>query len=387
MAIIPDLSEILPLLKEIAKPYELGIQLKIDVAELDTIVINHRGDIGRQKAEVIKYWQRNSPDPSWTALAKAVERMGGHAGLVRRLLREQTSLKSHYLDASICRSRLPSFDVEADVSNYASISVTSSLGICLERCENRNVLLLGKMGHGKSTLGNKILSYDGCFKINNQKRSQTRDGSATLWSASQHKNYEVVLYDHDGLLEGDSSINTLSSKLPRDLNLVIFVLKCGRSFDEDEREILKSVVSEWHISRISALVLTHCEHISEEEREEMIKQFKKKNPSVAELLGKGVLAVGFPDNSHIQLGSELSKSVEDDKKKVRRLIYSCDQKVNIPKTEKALQRQWRRVRESFSGSLHHGEDFVPQWQQSIESSYYFQHLQNESRRTSRCTIL
>jgi hypothetical protein len=37
----------------------------------------------------------------------------------------------------------------------------------------------------------------------------------------------------------------------------------------------------------------HCE----EERGEMIKQFKKDHPSITELMGKGILAIGFPDSS------------------------------------------------------------------------------------------
>ena len=57
----------------------------------------------------------------------------------------------------------------------------------------------------RSILGNRILNYDGCFRVNNRKCPQTRDGSATLWSTSRNKNYEVTVYDHDGLLEGSSS--------------------------------------------------------------------------------------------------------------------------------------------------------------------------------------
>ena len=77
-----DLADVLAALTEVTKPYELGIQLKIDLAELDTIEKDYPRDIGRQKTEVIKYWLRNSQDTLWTTLANAVERMGGHAKLV-----------------------------------------------------------------------------------------------------------------------------------------------------------------------------------------------------------------------------------------------------------------------------------------------------------------
>ena len=61
----------------------------------------------------------------------------------------------------------------------------------------------------------------------------------------------------------------------------------------------------------------------------MIEQLKKDHPSVAEIMGKGILAVGFPDNLHIQQGSQLSQSVENDKVNLRQLIYLCDKRVTI----------------------------------------------------------
>lgn len=66
---------------------------------------------------------------------------------------------------------------------------------------------------------------------------------------------------------------------------------------------MKTAMSKWKISQI--LVLAHCECLSEVEREKIIKQFKEDHPTIAELMGKGVLAVGFPDNSRVQPGSQL----------------------------------------------------------------------------------
>ena len=378
---VSDLADVLAALTEVAEPYHLGIQLKIDLVELDTIEKNHPGNITRQKTEVIKYWLRNSPDASWTTLANAVERTGGHAGLVKRLrnnckeqrsegemettlasactvfeelLREiQRVISIHYKNSddddkpfehyiAVPENRYQSLKSEVSwCSPHLEASVEditgppgpervklSSVGICREICEDRNVLLLGKMGHGKSTLGNKILNYDGCFKINNRKCPQMCQGSALLRSVSQHKSYEVKVYDHDGLFEGAISVEDVFSENPIDMNLVIFILKQGCSFDVFEREILEAIITKQKINRISVLVLTHCDDLSEEEREEMIEKFKRDHPSVAELMGKGILAVGLPDSSHIQPGSELSQRVDDDKKKLRQLIYSCDKIVS-----------------------------------------------------------
>ena len=164
---------------------------------------------------------------------------------------------------------------------------TTSRARSLDTCVPRTILLFGKMGHGKSTLGNRILNSDGWFKINDQQYPQTSLGSSMLNSVSKLKDYKIKVYDHSGLFEGASSIDELSSEK---LNLVIFVLKRGYDFDESEVTMLKSVMSELQISGISSLILTHCEHLSAEEREEMIEQFKKDHPSIAELMGKGILS-------------------------------------------------------------------------------------------------
>ena len=306
-----DLAEVLTVIEEITRPYQLGIQLKIDSSTLKTIEKNHHGDIGRQKVEVIDYWLRTSPDASRTTLANAVKGMGGHDRLAKSLASREINKKE--------RLRL--------LIGYLILS--------LDRSVPRNILLLGKMGHGKSTLGNTILNADGLFKINDQRCPQTSQGSSVIKSQRQHKCYKIEVYDHSGLFEGASSINNLSSAVPKQLNVVIFVLKYGHHFDEREVAILKSVVSKWKISRISALVLTHCDHLSKERRK-MIKQFKKDHPSIAELMGKGILAVGFPDNSHIQSESQLSQWVED-KANLRQLIYSCGELVNL---DTHNQRRW-----------------------------------------------
>ena len=281
--------------------------MKLNLAKLDTIESNHPGDIDRQKTEVIKHWLRNSPDASWTTLANAVEKLGGHDNLVLTL-RD--------------KDRRYSFSV------YIPRNV--STGVFLEACEERRILISGKMKHGKSTLGNKILNYDASFAINNLKYPLTDEGLSALKSVSQCKDYMINVYDHDGLFEGASSIDTLPSEFSGKLNLALFVLKRGCSFNEKELKILKEVVNKWKISQTSALVLTYCEVLSEEEREKVIEQFKKDHPSVAELMGKGILATGFPDSSHIQPGSQLSQNVEEDKAKLRQLIYSCHDSVTIP---------------------------------------------------------
>ena len=56
-------------------------------------------------------------------------------------------------------------------------------------------------------------------------------------------------------------------------------------------------------------------------------------------MGKGFLAVGFPDSSLVEAETELSDRVEDDKAKLRQLIYSCDKPVVIPQSPQIESRQ------------------------------------------------
>ena len=323
---ISDLADILTVLREVTESYQLGIQLNIAPSTLKAIEKNHHGDIDRQRTEVVEYWLRNSSDASWITLANAVERVGGYGNIVQTL--------RDYADHKQTSEEIAESDDDylPTTVNPQSDFIRTTCTLPIFECVSCNVVILGKREHGKSTLGNRMLNSDGYFKINGQEsiRLQTCCGSAMLDSVSQSKRLKLNIYDQSGLFEGFSSVDTFFSSLPRDLNLVVIVLKHGRSFEENEQEILKVVMNKWKISRISALVVTHCERLSEEEREKMIDQFKEDHPSVAELMGKGILAVGFPDNSHVQPGSQLSQSVEDDKAKLRQLIYSCDEPVFIP---------------------------------------------------------
>ena len=73
-----------------AKWHELGIQLEIPPATLNTIEYNYRHNVQRCMTDAITTWLQNTPDSSWAKLAEAVEAMGGYAVLAERL-RQKTS--------------------------------------------------------------------------------------------------------------------------------------------------------------------------------------------------------------------------------------------------------------------------------------------------------
>ena len=92
---LPELSEVVHILNPLADKYfNLGIQLGIKSQQLKSIENNlqYSHDQLRCLTETIILWQDNdtSSECSWSALAKAVERMGGHNKLVKELKERDT---------------------------------------------------------------------------------------------------------------------------------------------------------------------------------------------------------------------------------------------------------------------------------------------------------
>ena len=257
-----------------------------------------------------------------SALATAVDRLGGHSKLVKKL-REMDGLPS---TRSLDHGEGVIKQLEETITDDYLYSMSHILPI--ERSVPCNVLLLGKMGGGKSTLGNQIICSDGHFRINSRHHPQTCVGSAAIRSASQRTNYFVVVYDHDGLFDTTTSETIEVANIPSSLHLVLFIQKRGHDFS-NERQTFDTIMSKLAISRISALVITHCECLSKKERKNIVDIFEKTHPSIADYMGKGIYTVGFPDRSNITIGTPLSESVTSDQKKIRELIYSCEAEVRI----------------------------------------------------------
>ena len=211
---ISDLADVIAALQGFNEPYLLGIQLRIDTAILKAIEKDYPGNSNRQQTEVIEYWLRNSLKASWSRLANAVDRVGGHANLVETLKKNG----------------------EQETSQIVR-SGTKTLSI--HSCKKCKILILGRMGHGKSTLGNKIANSDGNFEINCEVYPQTCNSLSVISSGTKSQNYLISIYVHRGLFEGATTVTTLASDVPSSLNLLFYVLKSGHSFAEEERKFWK----------------------------------------------------------------------------------------------------------------------------------------------------
>ena len=75
---LPTLSEITYILKPLEDKYfDLGVQLDVRNDRIKQIEKDYQ-DSSRRFAETIIYWQNNSANPTRSALADAVERVGGN---------------------------------------------------------------------------------------------------------------------------------------------------------------------------------------------------------------------------------------------------------------------------------------------------------------------
>ena len=88
-----SLPEVEEALREITDSHNLGIYLGVPPENLERFERDFPRDTIRQRTETITYWLRNCANATWERLAAAVERLGRHGNLVRRLreLAQQSS--------------------------------------------------------------------------------------------------------------------------------------------------------------------------------------------------------------------------------------------------------------------------------------------------------
>lgn len=79
-----DLAEVVNELRDVADPYNLGLNLGIHPAKVDILLKNDGGDIERQKSKMLKYWLDNDSKASWSTLADAL-RKSDYVRLAQRL--------------------------------------------------------------------------------------------------------------------------------------------------------------------------------------------------------------------------------------------------------------------------------------------------------------
>ena len=90
---LPKHSEVIYALTPLADKYfDIGMQLDLDYEQLKAIENDHKGNQSRCLIETIILWRCcHSGECSWSTLAEAVKRVGGHDKLVRELKKRDTA--------------------------------------------------------------------------------------------------------------------------------------------------------------------------------------------------------------------------------------------------------------------------------------------------------
>ena len=209
----------------------------------------------------------------------------------------------------------------------------------------RHVVVLGKTGGGKSTVANKILETPNQkepFIVSHRhiaiSASTEAKASITVLKTTDGCQYSVKVIDTIGLFDTSGKSNKeildvtkeyIREQIPSGVNLILFIHRLGRWTLEEQAtfdHITRSFRNE--ISNISALVITGCDGYDKSQKKATIKEFTESKPDIARFMKKGILTVGFQDETKLQekYRAAHEEDAQIDQEELRQLVYSCEDK-------------------------------------------------------------
>ena len=200
--------------------------------------------------------------------------------------------------------------------------------------EGRNIIVVGKTGCGKSTVGNRFLGVEP-FKISSNPVS-TSSAARPAMSSFIYNNvhYNLTVIDTIGFFDQKltnyqimKDIKDAIKKFVKGLHLIVFVVKEGRFTDEEKKtfDIIHNAFAV-DIDPISAMVITGCEG---KKKEVVIKAYQDDSVTkdMMSCMKKGIYPVGFPDLS--KYSSPMREIYEEEAKRgeaeLQRLVVGCDE--------------------------------------------------------------
>ena len=214
--------------------------------------------------------------------------------------------------------------------------------------EERNVIVVGKTGDGKSTLINQIIG-DPIMRIGTSHKRITdsiqRIGGSMRY---EQKAYDATFIDTVGFSDSGSNetddrfkdetiIKDIKSAMQgrRGIHLIIFVFNYDRQHAIAEK-FMNLFTKHFNdtIHDISAAVITHCDLKNDpaiaKVKSELLEDESSKN--FFKLMKKGIYTVGFPDTSSIQERyntPDLQDDMKRDADKMRSLVAKSDKPIMI----------------------------------------------------------
>ena len=225
---------------------------------------------------------------------------------------------------------------------------------------SRNIVILGKVGSGKRTLGNHIVGRD-IFQLGTA-LSTGNVGAHYGEVRIGDTFYRILTVDTESLQTGyNNPIPDIQQKF-QEIHSIIFAIPHGRYTDESHWSLMHAVESLHHQAKsVSALVITHCEGMTDEQREAIIAEFRAdaRSSQVVAFVQHGTHMVGFPDLSTLPptVKAILQNAIDRDEEAIRKLVERCKVPLSVkslpgigtqqpfdrPSATKAMERQARRL--------------------------------------------
>ena len=197
----------------------------------------------------------------------------------------------------------------------------------------RNVVILGKVGSGKKTLGNRIVDADK-FPCESQTLGTRNVATNYIVHETENAVYRILTVDTESLQTpyNDPKRHILD-KHNEVIHLILFVIPKGIYTDESHQSyvhVVKNLGDQ--AKRVSALVVTHCEGMTDQQRQVVLDRFQndRRCLKLVDFMGKGLHAVGFPDISTSPPDAKgiLQNAIDTDEEAIRKLVEQCDDPLN-----------------------------------------------------------
>ena len=194
----------------------------------------------------------------------------------------------------------------------------------------RNVVILGKVGTGKKTLGNHIVGKNIFNRSYHESAFATRNAKSYYAEfTTEHVVYRILTIDTESL---QTSYNDPISHIKKEfgnIHLIVFVAAHGRYTDESHGSLIRVVQSlNQQAKSICALVVTGCHGMTDAQRLTVITEFKhdRRSSQVADFMGKEIYAAGFQDTSALppEVQDVMQKGITRDEQAIRQLVDECE---------------------------------------------------------------